>query len=50
MFINPKTLSDGVSNDFLDTVSPKKPFLFGKEFSEEENRRMDEALAEKKNH
>lgn len=33
---------------FLDTVSPKKSFQFGIEFTEEENRRMDEVIAEEK--
>lgn len=33
---------------FLDAVSPKEPFQFGIEFSEEENRRMDEILEEEK--
>ena len=33
---------------FLDAVSPKEPFIFGIKFSEEENRRMDEILAEEK--
>ena len=34
---------------FLDAVSPKEPIHFGIEFSEEENRRMDEILEEEKN-
>ena len=34
---------------FLDVVSPKEPFCFGIEFTEEENRRMDEVLEEEKN-
>ena len=33
---------------FLDAVSPKEPFYFGIEFSEEESRRVDEILAEEK--
>lgn len=36
-------------NRFLDAVAPKEPFYFGIEFSEEENKRMDEVLAEEKN-
>lgn len=31
---------------FLDAVSPREPISFGIEFTEEENRRMDEILAE----
>ena len=50
MFTSPAIPSDGVSNDVMDAVSPKEPFLFGIEFSEEENRRMDEILAEEKDH
>ncbi len=34
---------------FLDTVSPKEPFQFGIEFTDDENRRMDEVLEEEKN-
>lgn len=34
---------------FLDAVSPKEPFRFGIQFTEEENRRMDEILEEEKN-
>jgi len=34
---------------FLDAVSPKQPFQFGIDFTEEENRRMDEILEEEKN-
>ena len=33
---------------FLDAVAPKEPFRFGIQFSEEENRRMDEILEEEK--
>ena len=33
---------------FLDAVSPKEPFVFGIEFTEEESRRMDKILAEEK--
>ena len=34
---------------FLNAVAPKEPFRFGIQFSEEENQRMDEILAEEKN-
>ncbi|WP_460935464.1 hypothetical protein [Spirosoma humi] len=33
---------------FLDAVSPKEPFQFGIEFTEEENRRMDDILEAEK--
>jgi hypothetical protein len=33
---------------FLEVVASKEPFHFNIEFSEEENRRMDEILAEEK--
>ena len=34
---------------FLDAVAPQEPFRFGIQFTDEENRRMDEILAEEKN-
>ena len=34
---------------FLNAVAPKEPFVFGIEFSDDENRRMDEILTEERN-
>ncbi|UFH55187.1 hypothetical protein [Spirosoma sp. KNUC1025] len=34
---------------FLEVVAPKEPFRFGIEFTDDENRRMDEVLEEERN-
>jgi hypothetical protein len=44
----PEDIKRWGADRFLEAVSPREPFQFGIEFSEEENRRMDEVLAEEK--